>query len=76
MDPRTLSPVDNGVASVSVLATTAMMADGLATAAMVLGPQGARRLLSAHEASALFLIRRPRGLEEVDVNRFVPRGAS
>jgi len=76
MDPRTRSPVDNGVASVSVLATTGMMADGLATAAMVLGPQGARRLLSAHEASALFLIRRPRGLEEVDVNRFVPRGAS
>ena len=76
MDPRPRSPVDNGVASVSVLATTGIMADRLATTAMVLGPQGAHHLLKAYEASALFLMRRPRGLEEVDVNGFVPWGAS
>lgn len=76
VDPRTRSPVNNGVASVSVLAKTGMMADGLATAAMVLGPQDARRLLKAHDASALFLMRRSGGLEEVDVNSFVAGGTS
>lgn len=75
LDPRRRAPVDNGVASVSVLAQTGMMADALATAAMVLGPAKARSLLDAHGASALFLVRRPRGsditLEEVEVNGFL-----
>jgi len=76
LDPRTRTPVDNGVASVSVLAASGLIADGLATAAMVLGPQAGRRLLEAHDARALFLMRRPGGLEEVDVNGFVAGGAS
>ncbi|MFS8085654.1 MAG: FAD:protein FMN transferase, partial [Acidobacteriota bacterium] len=38
LDPHSRTPVENGVASVSVLAATGMIADGLATAAMVLGP--------------------------------------
>jgi thiamine biosynthesis lipoprotein len=71
LDSRTRTPVDNGVASVSVLAATGLIADGLATAAMVLGPEDARRLLEARDASALFLMRRPGGLEEVDVNGFI-----
>jgi len=76
LDPHTRTPVDNGVTSVSVLAATGLIADGLATAAMVLGPEAAQPLLKARNASALFLIRRPRGLEEVDVNGFVAGSAS
>lgn len=76
LDSRTRTPVDNGVASVSVLAASGLLADGLATAAMVLGPQAARPLLEAREAGALFLMRRPEGLEEVDVNGFVAGRAS
>jgi thiamine biosynthesis lipoprotein len=75
LDPRTRTPVDNGVASVTVLAETGMIADGLATAAMVLGPEAARPLLEAHGAGALFLMRRDGGLEEVDLNGFVAGGA-
>lgn len=71
LDPRRGAPVDNGVAAVSVLAATGLMADGLATAAMVLGPEEAAPLLSSRGASALFLMRGPSGLEEVDVNGFV-----
>lgn len=70
IDPRTRTPVDNGVASVSVLAETGLIADGLATAAMVLGPVAARPLLKARGASALFLMRRQGGMEEVAVNGF------
>ena len=76
LDSHTRTPVNNGVASVSVLAATGMIADGLATAAMVLGPEAARPLLKAHDASALFLLRRPGALEEVDVNGFVRGGAA
>ena len=39
LDPTTAAPVENGVASVSVLAKTAMRADALATTLMVLGNQ-------------------------------------
>ena len=70
MDPRAGAPVDNGVAAVSVLAASGLRADGLATAAMVRGPEAARPLLRAHDASALFLLRRGEGLLEVPVNGF------
>jgi thiamine biosynthesis lipoprotein len=76
MDPRTRAPVDNGVIAVSVLAETGLIADGLATAGMVLGPQASRPLLLAYDASALFLMRRSSGLAEVDVNRFIAGGGS
>lgn len=74
VDPRSGAPLDGGVASVSVLAASGVAADGLATAAMVLGPEDARPLLQARGASALFLMRRSEGLEEVDVNGFVAGG--
>jgi len=76
LNPHTRTSVDNGVTSVSVLAATGLIADGLATAAMALGPEAAQPLLKAHNASALFLMRRPRGLEEVDINGFIAGGAS
>lgn len=38
IDPRTGRPIDNGVASVSVIAADCMTADGWATALTVLGP--------------------------------------
>lgn len=74
LDRRTRAPVHNQVASVSVLAQTGLLADGLATAAMVMGPQAARPLLKAHGASALFLMRGAEGLEEIDVNGFIAKG--
>jgi len=39
-------------------------------------PAAGRALLKARDASALFLMRRPGGLEEVDVNGFVAEGTS
>ncbi len=41
LDPHTATPLENGIASVSVLASTAMRADALATALTVMG-SGAR----------------------------------
>lgn len=76
MDPRSRTPVDNDVSSVSVLAATGLIADGLATAAMVLGPEEAGPLLKAHDATALFLIRKSGRLQEVDLGGFIAGGAS
>ncbi|MCA3278570.1 MAG: FAD:protein FMN transferase, partial [Roseomonas sp.] len=44
MDPGTQRPVANGIASVSVLAPTCMVADAYATAFMVLGAEAASKL--------------------------------
>jgi len=38
IDPRSGYPVSNGVISVSIIAGTCTLADGLATAVMVMGP--------------------------------------
>jgi len=45
LDPRTGRPVKNGVVSVSVLAPDCTLADGLATAVMVMGPEAGVALL-------------------------------
>lgn len=52
LDPRTGRPLDNGVASVSILHPSCMLADAWATALTVLGPEGMalaeREGLAAH----------------------------
>jgi thiamine biosynthesis lipoprotein len=54
LDPRTgSSPL--GVASVTVVADTAMLADGLATAAFALGPAAGIALLVRHDVDGLIL---------------------
>jgi thiamine biosynthesis lipoprotein len=45
-----------GLASVTVVAPTALAADGLATAAFLLGPQRGRRLLEAQGVGGVFVL--------------------
>jgi len=47
MDPRTGMPVDNGIASVTVMGGNAANADALATALMVLGLKRSERLINS-----------------------------
>lgn len=54
LDPRTGQPV-NGIASVTVIAPGAMLADALATAAFVLGPEHGIDLLNRMEVEGLIL---------------------
>jgi thiamine biosynthesis lipoprotein len=59
LDPRTGQNADNGVVSVSVIATNCALADALATALMVLGPDGLDGVSQAYEEQGirvLFLI--------------------
>lgn len=64
IDGRTGRPVDNGVASVTVLAPTALYADAMATALTVLGPEEGPAWAGALNIAAAFVIRAGDGLVE------------
>jgi len=57
IDPRTGRPVEHRLASVTVVAESCLVADGLATALNVLGPDGGYDLAVAEGWAALFLVR-------------------
>ncbi|MDP3802566.1 FAD:protein FMN transferase [Brevundimonas sp.] len=65
IDGRTGRPVDNGVASVTVLAGTAMYADAMATALTVMGPREGPDYADALNIAAAFVVRGEDGLTEV-----------
>jgi thiamine biosynthesis lipoprotein len=62
LDPRTGTPADHPLASVSVLAADCMTADAVATALFVMGTEEGLRWLSDHpELEALFIDRTEEG---------------
>ncbi|HEV6968958.1 FAD:protein FMN transferase [Roseateles sp.] len=65
MDPQRCAPVNNAVASVTVLAPSCMQADAWATALLVAGPEQGPELARRLGMDVLFLLRRAGGLAEV-----------
>jgi len=70
MDGRRAAPVQNAVASVSVLAGNCMDADAWATALLVAGPEDGPALAQRMGLDALFLLRKGGGLVEMGLGRF------
>ncbi|MEO7105191.1 MAG: FAD:protein FMN transferase [Rhodoferax sp.] len=70
MDPRRSAPVNNTVASVTVLTTSCMHADAWATALLVAGPGEGLAMAQRLGLDALFLLRRAEGLVELGLGRF------
>lgn len=70
IDPRTGYPVEHQLASVSVLHKSAMMADGLATAMTVLGPDNGMAFAKDHELAVFFIVRTDKGVEELSTPAF------
>lgn len=70
MDPRRGVPVNNTVASVTVLARSCMQADAWATALLVAGPDEGLAMAQRMGLDVLFLLRRAQGLMEVGLGRF------
>ena len=64
INPRTGQPVTHQLASVTVLRTSCMEADALATGLMVLGPDAGLKLARQQKFPAFFLSRTKRGFEE------------
>ncbi len=62
IDPKTGYPVQNGVVSASVVAGNCALADGLATALMVMGPEKGLALINSLEnVDALIVVRDAKG---------------
>ena len=70
MDARRCAPVNNSVASVTVLARTCMHADAWATALLVAGSDEGMAVAQRMGLDVLFLLRRAEGLMEVGLGRF------
>jgi thiamine biosynthesis lipoprotein len=70
MDSRRCAPVNNAVASVTVLARSCMHADAWATALLVAGPGEGLAMAQRMGMDVLFLLRRAEGLVEVGLGRF------
>ncbi len=70
IDPATGRPVRHALASVTVLAATAMNADALATAYMVLGPEATLQRADRDGVAALLLVRDGDGFREVESAHF------
>jgi len=63
IDARSGRPVEHRVASVSVLAPSALHADPLGTAMTLLGPDRGLAYAQAHDLAVLFVLRTPDGLQ-------------
>ncbi|MDR2240136.1 MAG: FAD:protein FMN transferase, partial [Zoogloeaceae bacterium] len=70
MDGRHNAPVNNMIASVTVLATDCMSADAWATALLVTGAEDGLALAQRMGLEALFLLRRGQDLVEIGLGRF------
>lgn len=70
MDPRTGAPVQNALASVSVMAANCMMADAWATALLVAGDEEGPQLAEANGLDALFVLRHGDDLLELPIGKF------
>lgn len=64
LDTRTGYPVANSLASVTVLHRQCMVADALATALTVLGPEHGLAYAQQHQIAAQFICRSEQGLQE------------
>lgn len=71
IDPRVGRPISHKLASISVLATTTMEADALATALNVLGPDEGYHLAEQHKIPAFFIIKTATGFEEKSTTAFL-----
>jgi thiamine biosynthesis lipoprotein len=74
LDPRTGHPIQSGVVSASVMADTCTLADGLATALMVMGPEAGLALVETlPNVEALIIVHPADGSLEEHASRGFPK---
>ena len=72
IDPQTGKPVTHNLASVTVIGQSAMIADALATALLVMGPDLAYQFANQHDLAVLLIIRNDDGSIELSTPSFAP----
>jgi thiamine biosynthesis lipoprotein len=70
IDPRTGRPVTHNLASVTVISPSAMQADAMATALMILGPEAGFQLAERENLAAFFLVKQGKGFDERSTTAF------
>jgi len=70
IDPRTGYPITHNLASVTVVSDSAMIADGLATAIMVLGSEKGYEMAKLNKIAALLIIKTVEGFSEKHTPEF------
>ncbi len=72
INPKTGTPINNKVVSVTVLDPSSMTADGLSTGLMVLGEEEGLRIANLHNIPVLYIVKTENGFEEFSSNAFKP----
>jgi thiamine biosynthesis lipoprotein len=75
MNPKSQTPLNNAVASVTVLSMTCMEADAMATALMVMGEEAGPAFAKANGIHALFQVRHSAGIRDIPVGPIFATGA-
>lgn len=70
IDPYSGRPIEHAAVSVTVLDPSAMRADALATALLVLGPELGYRLAEAREIAAMFIVKKGAGFDDLKTPAF------
>lgn len=70
LNPKTGYPVSHQLASVSVIASSSMRADGLATAILVMGEQEGKVFAEANNIAAFFIVKTGEGFSEFATEAF------
>lgn len=70
IDPRTGRPVTHNLASVTIISHSAMHADAMATALMILGPESGFQVAEQENLAALFLIKESNSFSELSTSAF------
>jgi thiamine biosynthesis lipoprotein len=72
IDPRSGSPIENGMASATTIGPSAAAADGWATAVMVLGPNEGLVRAASNEIAVMALVRTSSGEFDEQRNALFP----
>lgn len=70
IDPRTGRPITHNLASVTVISASAMHADAMATAFMILGPESGLQLAERENLAAFFLVKNGKSFRERSTSAF------
>ena len=72
IDPSTGFPIDHRLVSVTVIHPSSMVADGLSTAIMVMGPDKGLAFANEFDLAVMMIIKTDNGFEEVNTVKFMP----
>ena len=72
IDPDTAKPIDHNLVSVTVIHPSSMIADGLATAIMVMGVEKGLAFAQEHDLAVMLIAKTENGFEEINTVKFRP----